>query len=79
MKTHTSLCSPLALQPWRPILAAPADSDAFDEVRDGSHALSLEDTNGKASIWQDTTSGARIFCLDACMLLPRPHHHHKNR
>lgn len=69
--------SPLALQQLRPVLPAPADPDTFDEARDGSNALSLEDTNGKASIWVDTTSGARIFCLDTCMLLPRTHHQHK--
>lgn len=75
---HRSV-SPLAFQPLRPVVAEPADSDAFDEARDGSNALSLEDTNGKASIWQDTTSGARIFCLDSCTLLPRAHHHHRSR
>lgn len=74
---HHSVSS-LAFQPLRPVVAEPADPDAFDEARDGSNALSLEDTNGKASIWQDTTSGARIFCLDTCMLLPRPHHHRSN-
>lgn len=68
--------SPLALQQIRPVIKAPPDPDAFDETRDGSNALSIEDTNGKASIWEDTKSGARIFCMDSCMLLPRAHHHH---
>lgn len=71
--------SALLAQQLRPVVQAPPDPDAFNEDRDGNNALSLEDTNGKASIWQDTTSGARIFCLDSCMLLPHPHHHHKNK
>ena len=80
MKPVHHLPSPLALQQKSPVIQPPADPDAFDEDRDGSNALSLEDTNGKASIWQDTTTGARIFCLDSCMVLPRrAHHHHRTK
>lgn len=71
--------SPLAFQPLRPVVAEPADPHAFGEARDGSNALSLEDTNGKASIWQGMTTGARIFCLDTCMLLPCTHYHHHSK
>jgi len=65
-----------ALQQLQPVTAAP-DPDAFQEARDGSNTLVPEDENGKASIWKDTTSGARIFCLDSCIVLPSSHHHHR--
>jgi hypothetical protein len=51
--------------------------DAFDQSRDGSNALSLEDENN-ASVWQDKTSGSRIFCLGSCMVLPASHRHHRH-
>ncbi len=70
--------SPLALQQLRPVLPPPVDPDDFNEARDGSGALIPEDENGKASIWKDTTTGARVFCLDSCIVLPRSRHHRRN-
>jgi hypothetical protein len=70
--------SPLALQQLRPILPATVDPDAFNEDRDGTKELSLEDVNGKATIWEDSKSGARIFCFDSCMVLPASHHHRRH-
>jgi hypothetical protein len=52
---------------------AKPDPDAFDEKRDGSHALSAEDEAGDATIWRDKTSGVRIFCATdtgPCLILP---------
>ena len=58
-------------QPQNPV----PDPDDFVEKRDGSNALIPEDENGKASIWKDTTTGSRIFCLDSCIVLPASHRH----
>lgn len=60
-------------QPQTPV----PDPDDFVETRDGSNALIPEDENGKASIWKDTKSGSRIFCLDSCIVLPASHRHHR--
>lgn len=52
----------------------------FDENRDGSGSLGLEDLNGTATVWDDEKSGTRIFCHDSCIVLPSPHrrrHHRK--
>ena len=68
--------SALKLQQLQATMPAPVDPNAFHEDRDGSNALSLEDENGKATIWQDTASGSRIFCLDSCTVLPTAHPHH---
>ena len=68
---------PLQVHQQLPQVTPPPDPDAFEEARDGSNALVPEDENGKASVWKDTTSGARIFCLDSCIVLPVPHHHHR--
>lgn len=62
------------MNPAPPQTPAP-DPDDFVETRDGSNALIPEDENGKASIWKDTTTGSRIFCLDSCIVLPASHHH----
>lgn len=60
---------------YPPKLQAPVpDPDDFDETRDGSDSLSLEDENGKASVWEDKKSGSRIFCLDSCTVLPASKH-----
>ncbi|MGI4829507.1 MAG: hypothetical protein ACRYFU_15125 [Janthinobacterium lividum] len=60
-------------QPQTPV----PDPDDFVETRDGSNALIPEDENDKASIWKDTKSGSRIFCLDSCIVLPASHRHHR--
>lgn len=70
--------SPLALKQLRPVFPPPVDPDDFNEARDGTKELSLEDVNGTASIWEDSKSGARVFCLNSCIVLPRPRHHHRN-
>ena len=60
--------------------ATTPDPNVFDEKRDGSETIFPEDENGKASIWKDTTTGSRIFCLDSCIVLPASHrhrHHHQ--
>lgn len=58
-----------------PAQAATTDPNVFDEKRDGSATIFPEDENGKASIWKDTTTGSRIFCLDSCVVLPASHRH----
>ncbi len=68
-----------ALAPSRLLQASlPAkapDPEAFNEQRDGSNALSLEDRNGDVQIWDDTKTGARLFCRGSapCVLLPHVH------
>ena len=69
-QVHTTPTQP------QPVLARPI----FDENRDGSGSLGLEDLNGTATVWDDEKSGTRIFCQDSCIVLPSPHrrrHHRK--
>jgi len=57
----------------RPVAQTKPDPDAFDEKRDGSHALYEEDEDGGSKIFGDKTSGARIFCATdsgPCLILP---------
>ncbi len=71
--------SALKVQQLQAAIPVPVDPNAFNEDRDGSNALSLEDENGKATLWKDTKSGSRIFCLDSCTVLPASHRHRRNK
>ena len=58
-----------------PVAPKSPDTNAFNEQRDGSNTLSLEDQNGVAEVWRDTKTGARFFCHGSapCLLLPPQH------
>ena len=68
-QVHTTMAQP------QPVSARPI----FDENRDGSGSLGLEDLNGTATVWDDEKSGSRIFCHDSCIVLPAPHRHHHRK
>lgn len=68
-QVHTTMAQPQAVS------ARPT----FDENRDGSGSLDLEDLNGTATVWDDEKSGSRIFCHDSCIVLPAPHRHHRRK
>ncbi len=68
-QVHTTMAQPQAVS------ARPN----FDENRDGSGSLGLEDLNGTATVWDDEKSGSRIFCHDSCIVLPAPHRHHRRK
>ena len=63
----------------QPQLQADPVRPIFDENRDGSGSLGLEDLNGTATVWDDEKSGSRIFCHDSCIVLPAPHRHHHRK
>ena len=63
----------------QPQLQADPGRPIFDENRDGSGSLGLEDLNGAATVWDDERSGSRIFCHDSCIVLPALHRHHHRK